>query len=124
MNSIPVINQYLGSCLTWNRLAWKAGEMAAVSVPAMGARALMLHQQFAAFAFRQAISASETMMSMGAGRTLAESAVGQSKPARDLTTGTVAAASKSSRGAARIVRSTSKPVHKRVGKHARRPRKR
>lgn len=100
------------------------GEAALESVRAMGARALMLNQQFAMLAFKQALSASVALLSIAGSRTAAESVERQVRLARDTATGSAAAASKLSGTAARIARSALKPVHKRVSSNVRRLRKR
>jgi hypothetical protein len=96
------------------------GEAALESAQAVGVRMLMLNQQFAAFAFKQMLSASVALMSIAASRTAAESVDRQSKLVRDTMTRSVVAASKLSGSTAQLARRALKPVHTRVSGNVRR----
>ncbi|MBY0268640.1 MAG: hypothetical protein K2X06_02050 [Burkholderiales bacterium] len=96
------------------------GEAALESAQAAGVRMLLLGQQFATLAFKQALSASVSLMSIAASRTAAESVDRQTRLVRETMTGSAAAASKLSGATARVARSALKPIHKRVSGNARR----
>ena len=96
------------------------GADAMESAQAVGARILMLNQQFAAFAFTQMLSASASLMSIAASRTSAESVERQSKLARDTMAGSIVATSKLSGSTAQLARRALKPVHARVSANVRR----
>jgi hypothetical protein len=96
------------------------GEAALESARAVGARMLMLNQQFAAFAFKQMLSATAALMSIAASRTTAESLNRQSKLVRDTVLQSTVAASKLSGSTALLAGRALKPVHTRVKGNARR----
>lgn len=100
------------------------GEAALESAQAVGLRMLLAGQQFAALAFKQAFSASASLMSIAASRTAAESADRQTKLVRDTMAGSVVAAAKLSGAGAGIAKGALKPVQKRVSKNIKRLRKR
>jgi len=90
------------------------------SVQVAGMRALVLNGQLMSFAFSQAMSTSAAFMSIAASRSPEQLAGRQMELARDITTGSVVAASKLSGATARIASSALVPVQKRVKKNARR----
>jgi hypothetical protein len=90
------------------------------SAQAAGIRALALNGQLLSFALGQAMSASAAFMSIAASRSPEQLAARQVELARDITTGSVAAASKLSGASSKIARSALVPVQKRVKKNARR----
>jgi hypothetical protein len=96
------------------------GAAAMESAQAVGARILMLNQQFAALAFKQIQSVSASLMSIAASRSAAESVERQSKLAHDTMAGSVVAASKLSGSTAQLARRALKPVHARVSANAKR----
>jgi hypothetical protein len=96
------------------------GAAAMESAQAVGVRMLMLNQQFAALALKQALSASAALLSIAASRTPAESAGRQSKLVRDTLANSVVAASKISGATAQLARRALKPVHTRVSGNVRR----
>ena len=96
------------------------GAAAMESAQAVGARMLMLNQQFAALAFKQMLSASAALMSIAASRTAAESVGRQSKLVRDTMTSSVVTVSKLSDSTAHLARRALKPVHTRVSGNVRR----
>jgi hypothetical protein len=95
-------------------------EAALESAQAVGVRMLMLNQQFAALAFKQMLSASATLMSIGSSRTAAESVDRQLKLVRDTMAGSVVAASKLSGSTAQLARRALGPVHARARGNIRR----
>lgn len=96
------------------------GEAAMESARAIGARILMLNQQIAALAFKQMLSASAALVSIGASRTAAESVDRQSKLMRDRMTNSVVAGSKLSDSTAQLARQALRPVRTRVKRNVRR----
>ena len=100
------------------------GEAALESAQAVGSRMFLMGQQIATLAFKQALSASVSLMSIAMSRTVAESADRQARLVRDTMAGSVATAAKLSGTSAGIVKSALKPVQKRVSKNVKRLRKR
>jgi hypothetical protein len=96
------------------------GEAAFESARAVGARMMMMNQQFAALAFKQMLSASVALLSIAASRTATESADRQLRLVRDTASSSVVAASRLSGATARLARSALKPVHTRVSGNVRR----
>jgi hypothetical protein len=96
------------------------GEAALESAQAVGVSMLMLSQQFAVLAYKQMLSASVAMMSIGASRTTAQYVDRQSKLVHDTITSSTVAASKLSGSTAKLARNAVKPVHKRVKGNVRR----
>ncbi len=90
------------------------------SAQAAGVRALVMNGQLLSLAFSQAMSTSAAFMSLAASRSPQQLAGRQLELARDITTGSVVAASKLSGATARIARSALVPVKKRVKKNVRR----
>jgi len=90
------------------------------SAQAAGLRALVMNGQLLSFAFSQAMSTSAAFMSIAASRSPEQLAGRQMELARDISTGSVVAASKLSGAGARIARSALVPVQKRVKKNVRR----
>ena len=95
-------------------------EAAMESARMIGTRMLILNQQFAALAFKQMLSASAALVSIGASRPAAESAGRQSKLLRDTMTSSVVVASKVAGATAQLARRALKPVHSRVSGNVRR----
>lgn len=100
------------------------GEAALESAQAVGARMMLMGQQFAALAFKQALSASATLMSIAASRNASELMDRQARLVRETMAGSVVAAAKLSGAGAGIAKGALKPVQKRVIKNAKRLRKR
>ena len=100
------------------------GEAALESAQAVGARMMLLGQQSAALAFKQALSASVSLMSIGASRTASELMGRQARLVRETMAGSVVAAAKLSGAGAGIATGVLKPVQKRVINNAKRLRKR
>lgn len=90
------------------------------SAQAAGLRTLVMNGQLLSFAFSQAMSTSAAFMSIAASRSPEQFADRQMDLARDISTGSVVAASKLSGAGARIARSALVPVQKRVKKNVRR----
>lgn len=99
-------------------------EAALESAQAVGTRLMLLGQQFAALAFKQALSASVTLMSIAASRNASELMDRQARLVRETMAGSAVAAAKLSGAGAGIARGALKPVQKRVIKNAKRLRKR
>jgi len=101
-------------------MSQEKNEAAMESAGAIGARILMLNQQFAALAFKQMLSASAALVSIGASRTVPESVGRQSKLVRDTLVSSAVTASKLSGTTAKLARRALRPVHARVKANVRR----
>jgi hypothetical protein len=100
------------------------GQAASESAQSFGVRMLMLNQELAALAFKQMLSASESLVSIATSRSAAESVERQSRLVRDTMANTAVVASKLSGSTAQLAQRALKPVHSRVLGNVRRLTKR